>query len=711
MKHLTYPILITLCLLTFGYHSIAQKDDKASDHKAYKKGVKLFKNGNFVNAEEQFQLLLDSGFRYQDLIAYQAQVHLELHEPHAAKDVILLTDERNDDLDYLLAISHYHLEEFDDALRELNLVKDTATFDVHGFREIIENSMSHYQEYQGYIIQNCGPEVNTKYREYAAVMYDGFNELLFTSRNDSSEFTAHDGMAFETIHDTSIDSLNIWHVADPFEFHTGHEKKHDATVQVYQNGKKLITFHDGRLYKSHLVNNVWEEDGALDIHGFDGVDTHCHIADDESYIIFASDFHSLGHDLDLYVSYKQDNGSWSEPKGLEMLNTDSDEDSPFLASDSTLYFSSRGHNTLGGYDVFKSTYDKVRKRWSSPINLDYPINTVSEDIYFSIYGHVGFISSTRVGGHGSLDLYRIFTFNEILIKGQLIDEETNQPVPNAKIELEYEDLYFESFTNDKGAYEMFVPVNKDMLVTFSKDDEVLSKENYYADIFFREQNDRKYNFIIPKTAPSITDEPTLVHIEIMNSVDKDPYVASIAHDEVSHWSDSLSNHYEQQRIAHYNPKDIEAEPSVADVTDDAVSETGNVDTAVSEVANGIAENATESGSGLTKPLPSTVSVFYDFNSADPKVSGRATLKQLYDDILSVNDFIVEIDGHADSRGSYSYNKKLSHQRAEKAAEYLYSLGLNKDKVEVDSHGETKLLDQSDSESSHAKNRRVEINFR
>ncbi|MFY0628393.1 MAG: OmpA family protein [Reichenbachiella sp.] len=668
MKSLFIVFILPIFFLFSGTLCAQSIHDEASDHKAFKKGERLFKNGNFIKAEEQFKILLDSGYRDNDLITLQAQVYLELHEPHSCKDVILLSEKRNEDLDYLLAISHYYLEEFGDALRELDLVKDTATYHVDDMRRRIKNSIEHYRDAEGYVVQNFGPEVNTKFREYSAVMYNDFNHLLYTSRNDSSEYADHDGLAYETIHGTTIDSLNNWHMADKFNFHMGHEKKHDATVQVYQEGMKLVTYHDGRLFTSHLVDGTWEEDGPLDIHGFDGFDTSCFLADDESFIIFASDFHSFGHNIDLYVSYKQPDSTWSEPEGIAELNTDYDEDAPFLAADSTLYFSSRGHGSLGGYDVFKSTYDKRRKKWRKPVNLDYPINTVAEDTYFSTYGKVGYVSSTRVGGYGSLDLYRVLLFNKIMIEGTLVDEETKEPIPYAQIELVYDSLYFRNYTDKEGKYEFFVPVNKEMKITFLKDGKVLNTDTYYADAFFREENNRGYNFQIPseadaaKRAADKSAEPKFIHIDVQNKFEEDPHITAIANDEVSDWSDSLKNHYEERRIAN------------------------------------------------APPGPGMVTVYLDYNSSVLSTSAEDVLRALYNDILIHTKFKIEVSGHTDPVGSQGFNQRLSLKRAKVVAEFLFKQGLEKDNVEVVGHGEMKLIDKTNSEEANAKNRRVEIKF-
>ena len=666
--------LIT-CVLLF-YIDLGQvhasNGDDVVDHRNFKKGVRLFDKGNFAQAGVQFQQLLDSGYHDSKLVTYMAQIHLELHAPHAAKHLILTVDsiQRNEDLNYLLAISHYYLEEFDDAKAVLSLVSDTSSYHLDHMKTQISNSVSHYQDSKGYIVQNFGSEVNSQYREYSAVMYNDFNELLYTTRNDTSEHLDRDGLAFEMIHDTSIDSLNNWHMADPFKFRFSHDKQHDATVQVYAKGTKLITYHNGKLYKSHLVDGVWIEDGLLKLHEFEGLDTHCFIADDESYIIFASDFQSYGHDLDLFISYKQ-SGGWSPPKAIKELNTEFNEDAPFLSEEGTLYFSSRGHGSLGGYDVFMTKYDSGVNRWSKPINLDYPINTVSEDIYYSAFGKVGFLSSTRVGGFGSLDIYKVLLFNQIKIEGVVKDELSKEPIPDVQIDLEYDSMYLRSYTDIQGEYEMYVPINKNMRITFIKDSLNLHSGEYYVDIFFRDKENREFNFLIPNIVSNepitkgdlqVDREAKLIHIEVRNDLQSNVNIASISNEILPHWTDSLNLQYE--KIHHKN-------------------------------------NSRESG---------LVTVFFDYNSYDLDSLSQNELRVFYDQVLMKNNFTVEISGHTDNRGSQQFNQKLSLKRAMSVYQYLLARGLSGDKVAVNGYGEAQLILDDDNEKTHAENRRVEIHF-
>jgi hypothetical protein len=110
------------------------------------------------------------------------------------------------------------------------------------------------------------------------------------------------------------------------------------------------------------------------------------------------------------------NGSWSSPENLgEPINTEYDEESPYFHPDGkTLYFSSTGHKTIGGFDIFKSILDNDLN-WSSPVNMGYPINTVNDDLFFtpSIDGKTAYFSSIRKLGKGNYDIYKIsLPFND-----------------------------------------------------------------------------------------------------------------------------------------------------------------------------------------------------------------------------------------------------------------------------------------------------------
>lgn len=114
---------------------------------------------------------------------------------------------------------------------------------------------------------------------------------------------------------------------------------------------------------------------------------------------------------DIYMAKKLPSGEWAEPQKLpNNINTPYNEEFPYLTTDGkTLYFSSEGHNSMGGFDLFKTIWNVETNTWSDPINLGYPINTTDDDKSISISADntVGYISASRSSGYGDLDIYRI----------------------------------------------------------------------------------------------------------------------------------------------------------------------------------------------------------------------------------------------------------------------------------------------------------------
>ena len=133
-------------------------------------------------------------------------------------------------------------------------------------------------------------------------------------------------------------------------------------------------------------------------------------------MFFASNRRGGFGGTDIYVCKKIGPNKWSEPLNAGAdLNTIYDEDFPNCSPDGkTLYFSSKGHTSMGGYDIFKSTMDEEYKLFSKPKNIGYPINTTDDDMNFRISknGKYGYIASSNAGGQGDFDIYRV-TFNDV----------------------------------------------------------------------------------------------------------------------------------------------------------------------------------------------------------------------------------------------------------------------------------------------------------
>jgi hypothetical protein len=123
------------------------------------------------------------------------------------------------------------------------------------------------------------------------------------------------------------------------------------------------------------------------------------LSPDGNTLYFISDRPEGMGGKDVWASERLSNNKWSQPYNLgKTINTDVDEESPFLMPDGvTLYFSSKGHNSYGGYDIFVATMND-EGLWSAPEKLDAPVNSTSDDFYYisNSNGDMAYYSSDKL---------------------------------------------------------------------------------------------------------------------------------------------------------------------------------------------------------------------------------------------------------------------------------------------------------------------------
>ncbi len=139
-------------------------------------------------------------------------------------------------------------------------------------------------------------------------------------------------------------------------------------------------------------------------------ESHGFISDDGEQLVFSSDRPGGFGGLDLYISHKE-NGEWGPAVNLgPEINTQFNEDRAFLVNNGkTLFFSSQGHENMGGYDIFRSDLQQ-NGLWSKPKNIGYPINTPDDNFFFMPIGDgkSGYYSIFKEsGGFGKEDIYKI----------------------------------------------------------------------------------------------------------------------------------------------------------------------------------------------------------------------------------------------------------------------------------------------------------------
>jgi hypothetical protein len=108
------------------------------------------------------------------------------------------------------------------------------------------------------------------------------------------------------------------------------------------------------------------------------------LSPDKNTVLYSSYGEDESNGKDIYQLKKMANGKWSPiPLNITSINTPLDEEYPCLSKDGkTLYFSSKGYENMGGYDIFKSEWNESTQSWLSPVNMGSPINSPFNDIYF-----------------------------------------------------------------------------------------------------------------------------------------------------------------------------------------------------------------------------------------------------------------------------------------------------------------------------------------
>jgi outer membrane protein OmpA-like peptidoglycan-associated protein len=168
----------------------------------------------------------------------------------------------------------------------------------------------------------------------------------------------------------------------------------------------------GDLFESVLTGNEWSKPESLgkNINSKYHEPSACYSPDGNT-IYFVSDMPGGQGQHDIYVSKKDDKGRWGEAVNLgKTLNTVFNEEGVFMHPDGkTLYFSSEGHKSMGGFDIFKTVLDPATNTWSAPENVGYPVNTADDDVFFvlSANGRHGYYMSLSADGFGRRDLYMI----------------------------------------------------------------------------------------------------------------------------------------------------------------------------------------------------------------------------------------------------------------------------------------------------------------
>jgi outer membrane protein OmpA-like peptidoglycan-associated protein len=304
-------------------------------------------------------------------------------------------------------------------------------------------------------IVNLGKMVNTPFLEAAPVISADGLMMLFTSHRPVTEKEiAKKRASMDNVYVTNYDiKKKVWTAAERLSETINSPGRNNSAIGLSNDGQRMLLYRDiekgnGDIYESVLVGKEWGEPQKLPapINTKD-METSASISPDGKTIYFVSNRKGGIGGRDIWYCTQQDDGTWGEAKNIgPVINTKEDEEGVYIHPDGkTLYFSSKGHNTLGGYDIFYS--DFKNGEWSTPVNLGPKVNTPEDDVYFVLTadGKKGYYASDRPGGQGDKDIYEINFSPNIrlkkdkgpkvtLLKGIVIDADSLFPV-GAKIEI------------------------------------------------------------------------------------------------------------------------------------------------------------------------------------------------------------------------------------------------------------------------------------
>jgi len=270
--------------------------------------------------------------------------------------------------------------------------------------------------------QNMGKSINSPFPDYNPLVNKDESILVFTSRrkeNIGGKVVEMDGYRNSDIYYSEMIN-NKWNTARNAGRLINTSLDEEA-VSISADGKEIIVYIDhidkyGDLYFSRRNTGTIEftKMTAFDKLINKNIETSgCQ--NEEGDVLFFARRLTVNSTSDLYMCRKLPTGNWSQALKLpEPINSSHNEDSPFLSFDGeTLYFSSDGLNSMGGYDLFKCKWNKEANTFSSPENLGCPINSTDDErsISVTLNNDLAYISAFRPNGFGDLDIYRV-KFND-----------------------------------------------------------------------------------------------------------------------------------------------------------------------------------------------------------------------------------------------------------------------------------------------------------
>jgi outer membrane protein OmpA-like peptidoglycan-associated protein len=462
------------------------------DDKLVKKADKFFEDKNYDQALRFYEEALGKDPKNSYVNFRIARCYLETHQKAKALqyafDAVKNSEKPTPEMYFTLGEAYHINHQFDKAIENYQK-SDPGKKNQKAISKLVQECQygkKYVSNPTDVKITNAGDRVNSMHHEYLPYITVDRSVLYFTSRRPGSTGGKldTDGQPFEDIY-RSVNRGGAWD--PPVNISSLNTEIHDACVGLSPDGQIMFIYrgtNGGDIYISELKGERWTKPEPLPVNT-EFFETAACLSPDERTLFFVRKV--LDGSRDIYMCNKTSGGNWSKPVKLP-FNTPYDEDAPFMHADGkTLYFSSKGHTSMGGYDVFKTVKNKDGS-WSAPVNLGYPINTAGNDVYFvlSADGKVGFYSSEKEGGYGKQDLYSIRMPesdepNLALLKGTVKDKGGKPIEANITItDNDSKETIAEYKSNSStGEYMIPLPSGKNYGITIEKVGNLFYSENIY----------------------------------------------------------------------------------------------------------------------------------------------------------------------------------------------------------------------------------------
>lgn len=423
-------IILSACLLVSFFTMSAY--DAGDQVKMVLAKQKLYA-GQYVGALNIYKEVLKKNPEDGLVLYYVGKCQYELKNYSEAKEslqkVVAINKEAKSESHLLLGKIYLSEGKIDEALAAFNYIKMNSYLkfimqeDVDVYLAHCANAKLFMVSPTNYKINNLGANINSKYDDQTPCISADGRKLVFNTRRpettNSPMDIEGDGKYFQDIYISNWDTINkTWMPADGVSGSVN-TIAHDACTGISPDGKQIFIYKNdvndnesrgGDIFVSKVVSNKWKTPETMgkpiNTSYWEGGGTIS--ADGKTFYFTSERPGGQGHS-DIWMVKRLSKNEWGKPENLgPNVNSEFDEVGVFIAPDgNTLFFSSNGKESMGSYDIFRSTLENGK--WSKPVNLGYPINTVAKDGPFvvSADARLGYFASDRSGGLGESDIYSV----------------------------------------------------------------------------------------------------------------------------------------------------------------------------------------------------------------------------------------------------------------------------------------------------------------